>query len=96
MDKREQQIKSFGHARCFVPKDFNKNTINKLIIIGSLKASDEELDDAVYFAFDFLKAEYPQILENILEDWGGTCENAYDFIELFCNKRNFLKKRKHF
>ncbi|HHV01668.1 MAG TPA: ribosome biogenesis GTPase YlqF [Defluviitoga tunisiensis] len=73
------------------PKLFNKKMINKLIIIGSLKAMDEELDEAAYFAFNFLKAEYPQVLDNIIEDW-HTCENAYEFIELFCSKRNFLKK----
>ncbi|HOA47786.1 MAG TPA: ribosome biogenesis GTPase YlqF [Defluviitoga sp.] len=73
------------------PKIFNKKIANKLIIIGSLKAKDEELDEALHFAFDFLKTEYPYILDNIIEDW-PTCKSAYDFIELFCNKRNFVKK----
>jgi len=73
------------------PKLFSKNLINKLILIGSLKAEDAELDDALFYLFDSLKRDYPNILGSALEEWGN-CENAAEFIEKFSMNRNFLKK----
>ncbi|POZ92738.1 ribosome biogenesis GTPase YlqF [Petrotoga halophila] len=73
------------------PKLFSKNLVNKLILIGSLKAEDSELDEALFYLFDFLKQEYPNILDTVLEEWDN-CENAVEFIEKFSMKRNFLKK----
>ncbi|KUK81377.1 MAG: Ribosome biogenesis GTPase A, partial [Petrotoga mobilis] len=70
---------------------FNKDLVNKLILIGSLKAEDSEMDEALFYLFDFLKREYTTILDSVLEEWDN-CENAIEFIEKFCMKRNFLKK----
>ncbi|PNR96718.1 ribosome biogenesis GTPase YlqF [Petrotoga sp. 9PWA.NaAc.5.4] len=73
------------------PKLYNKNIVNKLILIGSLKSEDHELEEAFNYAFNFLRIEYPEILSKVLLNWEG-CKNSYEFIELFSLKRNFIKK----
>ncbi|BBE31880.1 ribosome biogenesis GTPase A [Tepiditoga spiralis] len=73
------------------PELYNKSIAYKLILAGCLKAEDDEADDAAFFAFDYLKENNPKILENSVEN-GSKLENAYEFIENFAKKRNFLKK----
>jgi len=87
----DKDLKLLDTPGVLYPKLFNKELINKLILIGSLKAEDVEMDEAISYAFEFLKKEYPSLLDDIVKQWNNL-ENSYKFIEKFCEKRNLVKK----
>jgi ribosome biogenesis GTPase A len=86
-----KEIKILDTPGILFPELYNEGIKNKLTAIGSIKGDDVIKDDAVFYIFDYLKENYPEYLENIVEK-GSSKENAYEFILEFAKKRNFIKK----
>ncbi|PWJ96217.1 Ras superfamily GTP-binding protein YlqF [Oceanotoga teriensis] len=72
------------------PELYNKSITSKLILIGSLKAEDDEADEAVFYAYEYLKNNYPKLIKKIVDN--DLHKGAYEFILEFAKKRNFIKK----
>jgi len=64
----DKKLKVMDTPGILFPELYNKNIIYKLILIGSLKAEGQEADEALNFAFNYLKINYPQLLNKIVEN----------------------------
>lgn len=84
------RIKVMDTPGILFPELYNENIINKLIIIGSLKHEDIETEKAIKFAYDYMKKNYFDILNKIIEINDITSIN--EFIEKYAIKNNYIIK----